>query len=65
MTKFINHTLGNTFNTEAFEEMISEAIRERQEKYIEKYWLIVDADLWIVEAFQNSSFVSSKTFNKT
>ena len=61
MTKFINHNLGNTFNTEVFEEMISEAIKERQEKYIEKHWLMIDADLRIVEAFQNSSFAFSKT----
>ena len=31
--KFINQHLGNTSNTEAIEEMISETIKERQEKY--------------------------------
>ena len=65
MTKLINHSLGNTFNIEAFEEMISEAIKERQEKYIEKHWLMIDADLRIFEPFQNSLFISSKIFNKT
>ena len=64
ITKFINHSLGNTFNTEAFEEMISEAIKERQDKYIEKHWLMIDADPRIVEVFQNSSFVSRKIYIK-
>ena len=52
--------LGNTFNKEGFEELISAAIKERQDKYIEKNSMIIETDPRIVSAFENSNFVSSK-----
>ena len=53
-------SIGNTFEQEEFETFISEAVKERQDKFIEKYNMELQTDPRIVKAFEMSNFVSSK-----
>ena len=52
--------VGNTLNQEDFETFIAEAVKERQDKYVQKYNMEIQTDPRIVEAFEMSNFVSSK-----
>ena len=54
------HNLGNTFNQKEFEVLISSAVKERQDKYVMKHNMEIEADPRIIKAFENSNFVSSK-----
>ena len=51
--------LGNTFNEEKFREMISQAIKEREEFIIGKNSMVITADSRIVNALNSSSMLSS------
>ena len=51
--------LGNTFNEEKFREMISQAIKEREEFIISKNSMVITADSRIVNALNSSSMLSS------
>ena len=47
-------------NQNEFEDFISEAVKNRQEKYIQKHNMEIETDPRIIQAFENSNFVSSK-----
>ena len=51
--------LGNTFNEEKFSSYVKQAIKEREERIIHTNSLEILTDNRIIEALQNSSFVSS------
>ena len=57
------YNIGNSFNQEEFEEFIGEAVKERQDKYIQKYNMEIQTDPRIVEAFEMLNFISSKSYD--
>ena len=54
------HNLGNTFNQNEFEVLISSVVKELQDKYVMKHNIEIEINPRIIKAFENSSFVSSK-----
>ena len=54
--------LGNTFNEEKFREMISQAIKEKEEFIIGKNSMVITADSRIVNALNSSSMLSSMPY---
>ena len=51
--------LGNTFNQNDFEIFIENAIKDRQNKFIQKHNMEIETDSRIVSAFEKSNFISS------
>ena len=51
---------GNTLNQEEFENLISLAVKERQDKFVEKHNMEIETDPRIVKAFENSKSLTSR-----
>ena len=51
--------LGKTFNQNDFEIFVENAIKDRQNKFIQKHNMEIETDSRIVSAFEKSNFISS------
>ena len=52
--------IGNTFNEDDFDTMIYDAIKNREQKIIDKNSMEINVESRIANAINNSQFISSK-----